>query len=298
MEGNDVLGKRPPFPLLADHTQFLTRKLDLLDANQGAAKHAYLLIDPKGLIRHKQIGDGSVGFDVQEVLEQVITCKAEIDCKPFFDQAAMEGKRHDNFLWAHQFMIPFNSIIVEAAEDQEKEELPPMVDEPEVRAEPPSEIPPPVPDEPPPTDSEDEKPASEAETVRTVIEVGIDGVKPDQPNVQVEDEPEVKPDPHETAEPEAATVEAVVAEATAKIDSTESNNDDDSDEVEHPKSLDEMQDKLRRELTEKRKEGQKSEVTSNANNGGGQGQEQPPQGQNKIDGKKQKANKSSCCVIS
>ena len=58
------LGKCLPFPILADHTQALTRKFDLLDSNQGTAKHAYLILDPKGAIRHKQIGDGKVAFNV------------------------------------------------------------------------------------------------------------------------------------------------------------------------------------------------------------------------------------------
>ncbi len=92
MEGNDVLGERPPFPLLADHTQFLTRKMDLLNATQGSAKHAFLLIDPKGLIRHKQIGDNTVGFNVQDAFEILVTCKAELDNKPYFDEGLLEGE--------------------------------------------------------------------------------------------------------------------------------------------------------------------------------------------------------------
>ena len=44
-----------PFPLLADHSQALTRKFDLLDSNQGSAKNALLLMDPKGLIRHSAL---------------------------------------------------------------------------------------------------------------------------------------------------------------------------------------------------------------------------------------------------
>ena len=42
------LGKPLPFPILADHNQALIRKFDLLDSNQGTAKHAYLILDTKG----------------------------------------------------------------------------------------------------------------------------------------------------------------------------------------------------------------------------------------------------------
>ena len=77
-----------PFPLLADHSQTLTRKFDLLDGNQGAAKHALLLLDPKGIIRHKQIGDNKVGFSVDDALATVISSKL-----PLFDSSTFEGKK-------------------------------------------------------------------------------------------------------------------------------------------------------------------------------------------------------------
>ena len=80
------LGKCLPFPILADHTQTLTRKFDLLDSNQGTAKHAYLILDPKGAIRHKQIGDGKVAFSVEEALTTLSSCKL-----PVFDQSSFEG---------------------------------------------------------------------------------------------------------------------------------------------------------------------------------------------------------------
>jgi len=70
---------------LADHTQALTRKFDLLDSNQGTAKHAYLILDPKGAIRHKQIGDGKVAFNVEEALTTLSSCKL-----PVFDQSSFE----------------------------------------------------------------------------------------------------------------------------------------------------------------------------------------------------------------
>ena len=44
------LGKCLPFPILADHTQALTRKFDLLDSNQGTAKHAYLILCEKKML--------------------------------------------------------------------------------------------------------------------------------------------------------------------------------------------------------------------------------------------------------
>ena len=80
------LGKSLPFPILADHTQALTRKFDLLDSNQGTSKHAYLILDPKGAIRHKQIGDGKVAFNVEEALTTLSSCKL-----PVFDQSSFEG---------------------------------------------------------------------------------------------------------------------------------------------------------------------------------------------------------------
>lgn len=81
----DGLGKSLPFPLLADHAQTLTRKFDLLDSNQGSSKHALLLLDPNGIIKHKQIGDDKVAFDVDDVLSVVIACKV-----PLFDHSAFE----------------------------------------------------------------------------------------------------------------------------------------------------------------------------------------------------------------
>ena len=84
------LGKNLPFPILADHSQALIRKFDLLDSNQGTAKHAYLILDPKGAIRHKQIGDANVGFDVEDTLTVLSSCKL-----PVYDQSAFEGT---NFL--------------------------------------------------------------------------------------------------------------------------------------------------------------------------------------------------------
>ena len=80
------LGKSLPFPILADHNQALTRKFDLLDSNQGTAKHAWLILDPKGAIRHKQIGDGKVAFNVEEALTILSSCKL-----PVFDQSSFEG---------------------------------------------------------------------------------------------------------------------------------------------------------------------------------------------------------------
>jgi alkyl hydroperoxide reductase subunit AhpC len=65
----------------------LTRKYDLLDSNQGAAKHSFLLFDQKGIIRHKQIGDCKVAFNVEEALQLVIACKI-----PLFDVAALDGE--------------------------------------------------------------------------------------------------------------------------------------------------------------------------------------------------------------
>lgn len=84
------LGETLPFPLLADHSQNLTRKFDLLDSNQGSAKHALLLLDPKGIIRHKQIGDAGVGFDVDEALTVLVACKV-----PLFD---LNTGKHSIFL--------------------------------------------------------------------------------------------------------------------------------------------------------------------------------------------------------
>ena len=83
------LGKCLPFPILADHTQALTRKFDLLDSNQGTSKHAYLILDPKGAIRHKQIGDGKVAFNVEEALTTLSSCKL-----PVFDQSSFEGMQY------------------------------------------------------------------------------------------------------------------------------------------------------------------------------------------------------------
>ena len=91
-----------PFPLLADHAQVLTRKFDCLDSNQGTAKHAFLLLDPNGAIKHKQIGDNNVAFDVEDALSTLISSKL-----PVFDETALEGRdnnaeksndlRHDFF---------------------------------------------------------------------------------------------------------------------------------------------------------------------------------------------------------
>ena len=76
-----------PFPLLADHAQALTRKFDCLDSNQGTAKHAFLLLDPNGAIKHKQIGDNNVAFDVEDALSTLISSKL-----PVFDETALEGR--------------------------------------------------------------------------------------------------------------------------------------------------------------------------------------------------------------
>ena len=76
-----------PFPLLADYEQVLTRKFDCLDSNQGTAKHALLLLDPNGAIKHKQIGDNKIAFDVEDALSIVIASKL-----PVFDESALEGK--------------------------------------------------------------------------------------------------------------------------------------------------------------------------------------------------------------
>ena len=75
-----------PFPLLADHSQSLTRKFDLLDSNQGSAKNALLLMDPKGLVQHKQIGENNVAFSVEEALSLVLSYKI-----PIFDKTELEG---------------------------------------------------------------------------------------------------------------------------------------------------------------------------------------------------------------
>ena len=80
------IGKSLSFPLLSDHSQALTRKFDLLDSNQGTAKHSYLVIDPKGIIRHKQIGDAKVAFDVDEALTIVMAAKL-----PVFEEELFNG---------------------------------------------------------------------------------------------------------------------------------------------------------------------------------------------------------------
>merc|ERR1712001_597347 len=43
------------------------------------------ILDPKGAIRHKQIGDANVGFDVEDTLTVLSSCKL-----PVYDQSAFE----------------------------------------------------------------------------------------------------------------------------------------------------------------------------------------------------------------
>ena len=76
-----------PFPLLADHSQALTRKFDLLDSNQGSAKNALILMDAKGIIKHKEINDSKTAFSVDDALSILLTSKI-----PLFDKSVLEGK--------------------------------------------------------------------------------------------------------------------------------------------------------------------------------------------------------------
>ena len=75
-----------PFPLLADHSQALTRKFDLLDSNQGSAKNALILMDAKGIIKHKEINDSKTAFSVDDALSILLTSKI-----PLFDKSVLEG---------------------------------------------------------------------------------------------------------------------------------------------------------------------------------------------------------------
>ena len=85
---------------MAGHAQTLTRKFDLLDSNQGSSKHAMLLLDPNGIIKHKQIGDDKVAFDVDDVLSVLIACKV-----PLFDHSAFDR----GMLKALYIFVPFFS---------------------------------------------------------------------------------------------------------------------------------------------------------------------------------------------
>ena len=70
-----------------------------MDSNQGTAKHAFLLIDPKGIIRHKQIGDSKVAFDIDDALSIVMSAKA-----PVFDESAFDGRFKICFCLKVQFL--------------------------------------------------------------------------------------------------------------------------------------------------------------------------------------------------
>jgi peroxiredoxin (alkyl hydroperoxide reductase subunit C) len=57
-----------PFPMLADTAKRLTSALGILDAEEGVAKRATVLVAPAGVIRVAYVTDGSVGRNPAEVL--------------------------------------------------------------------------------------------------------------------------------------------------------------------------------------------------------------------------------------
>lgn len=57
-----------PFPMLSDIKRELTKKLGVLDENEGVAQRATFIIDPQGIIRFVMVTDLNVGRNPKEVL--------------------------------------------------------------------------------------------------------------------------------------------------------------------------------------------------------------------------------------
>ena len=54
-EESDGLGSETPFPLLGDNAQRLARSLDVLDEEKGTARHALVVLNPKGDVVYREI---------------------------------------------------------------------------------------------------------------------------------------------------------------------------------------------------------------------------------------------------
>jgi alkyl hydroperoxide reductase subunit AhpC len=57
-----------PFPMLADIKRELSAALGILDKDEGVAKRATFIVDPKGIIRFTMVTDLNVGRNPKEVL--------------------------------------------------------------------------------------------------------------------------------------------------------------------------------------------------------------------------------------
>ena len=57
-----------PYPMLSDLRRDLSEALGILDPDEKVCRRATFLVDPKGVIRHVSVNDGSVGRNPKEVL--------------------------------------------------------------------------------------------------------------------------------------------------------------------------------------------------------------------------------------
>lgn len=64
----DGLGRKTPFPLIGDTTQRLSRSLGVLDEVEGVAKHALLIVDPKGDVVHRDLVDKDRRIDFGKIV--------------------------------------------------------------------------------------------------------------------------------------------------------------------------------------------------------------------------------------
>lgn len=164
----DALGFLPPFPLLGDHSQRLTRRLDLLDSSQGAAKHALLVLDAKGAIKHKMIGDNKTGFSVVEALDVVSHCEKNQEEENqdeilLFNENALKEAAEVKPLATVEFGgPPIPSPPPSPLIDEKPELVLTLSNKPE---EPPQEAPPPPPVESPPSECSDSEHESETKEV-------------------------------------------------------------------------------------------------------------------------------------